>query len=416
MRSILTVVTILVLSTPTAGGGQSWQSHYERGDYEVAAALLHPLVFNPPAKPSDPPMPDPVAAETLARMYWDGRGVPQDRIVGCALIDVALALTMFRFPSADHPAVAAMQRLQTSTCDTLPPEERLEAVDMTLCPKFGPDRQVFDLDGGPSLEISRRGFRWDDQSPKQALPLAMPCLERVVLVRHSRVEPGSASDASPRHLIELYSWRPADGAWADRALMWTLMELVGRKIEMRDQRELAREPGPTWPKLEAPPRHTDVRFAMSADGDMSWRFNGTPVEGTLAALPERRPDEPDVLPALGTKGTGHVSVNIADRSGRPLENVRDPADGRRRIGRPPRMPMDGSRSEVSPPAGTTWWHPRRAWRRPRLGFSTSPNPAASPRTWCSSPMVPARQCRSDAVVTIQARSERWPLAPTSCST
>ena len=324
MRFIL-AITILVLSTPAVGSGQTWQEYYHRGEYERAAAVLHPLVFDSLMK-GDPPMPDPGAVETLARMYWEGQGVPQDRIVGCSLVDLAVSAAGFWVPSPvhpvvpEHPLLTGLNRLHASTCGTLPLDERKEAGQMIGCPKFGLDRQVFDLDGR-SLEISQRGWQWDADRSRPAEPLPVPCFERVALARHTRVDPvtGAASDIRPRHLIELLSWRLQGPG--QRALQWTLFEVVGSKIESRETQELAREPGPTWPRLEVPLDRADVRFEMSAEGEVRWRVTGTQLEGTLARLPETRPDVPDDLPALPRKGDAHVDVTVADRFGRPLENA-----------------------------------------------------------------------------------------------
>ena len=172
---------------------------------------------------------------------------------------------------------------------------------------------------------------------------------------------------------------------------WRLVEVLGTQVEWRESKELASEPGPTWPKLEAPPTHTDVRFAMSVDGDISWRFGADRLEGPLAALPERAPDGADVLPALGTKGTSHISVNIADRFGRPLENAEDRAEGRSRSGdgvgcrwtgrapRPSRRPVRCGGNRGGPGADCTASSRSHEFRR-RQG-----------RPWCSSPMAPHRQ-------------------------
>jgi hypothetical protein len=324
MRSIL-AITILVLSTPAIGNGQTWQEYYDRGQYESAAALLHPLVFDSLMK-GDPPMPHPGAVETLARMYWAGQGVPQDRIVGCSLVDLAVSATGFWIPTPvhpvvpEHPLLTGLNRLHASTCDTLPLDDRNEAGQMIGCPKFGPDRQVLDIDRR-ALEIDRRGFHFGGVMA----PRAMECFERLVLARQTRVDPaaGAASAVGPRYLVELFSWRLVQpGVFPQRALQWTLVEVLGSKIEWRESKELVREPGPTWLKLEAPPSFSDVRFAMSADGDITWRFNGSRIEGTLAALPERAPDGADDLPRLPSKGRSQVDVTVADHFGRPLEHAK----------------------------------------------------------------------------------------------
>ena len=118
--------------------------------------------------------------------------MPQDRIVGCSLVDLAVSAAGFWVPTPvgpmvpEHPLLTGLNRLHASTCETLPLDDRKEAGQMIGCPKFGPDRHVFELDGR-SLEIDRRGFLFGDRIARD---LALPCFERVVLARHTRAESG----------------------------------------------------------------------------------------------------------------------------------------------------------------------------------------------------------------------------------
>jgi hypothetical protein len=318
MRLPLAAIALFVIALQSGVAAQSWRELYERGDFEGAAAVLHALVLDP-ALSSDK-IADVDAIETLARMYWDGKGVLQDRIVGCSFVQLALAEAGFGAQEPGDPRYVRIEQLKSATCGTLPEDDRVEAVQMLGCPRYGFDRQVFALDGGRSVEISRRGIRIDDGARQQSTPLPTTCLERVAIVRHSAVDPpaGAQPDVVPRHFIELYSWRPVSLRSPQRVLQWKLGEIVGSEIEWREMKELGQQGGAVWKDQEVPTDLSDIRLEMSPIGEVRWHFNDRQLEGTLSALPEARPEEPDNLPQPSSNGTARVDAAVVDRFGAPL--------------------------------------------------------------------------------------------------
>ena len=286
----------------------------------MAAAVLHPLVLQSDASRNGG-MPDADPTELLARMYWDGVGVQQDRIIGCSLAMLASHAAVFLHQQPNDPVVGRTERLQTRLCGSLSEEDRLEAAQMMGCPRFGPEPRTFPLDGDLTVEISRRGIRVAPTT--QDHPLAAMCLERLALVRHTRVEPPADADAevAPRDLIELFSWLPAPPAsQPQRVLSWKVVEIVGGKPEWRDGRELGVQPGTTWLPVDVPIEDARVTFSMARDGQIAWSV-GAATTGVLPALPVVAPPDPPSVRGARTEGTARVAVTVLDRFGSPLADA-----------------------------------------------------------------------------------------------
>lgn len=310
-------LTILILALPLSSAGQTWRELYERGEHQMAAAVLHPLVLQPDVSRNGG-LPDVDPTESLARLYWDGIGVQQDRIIGCSLAVLASHAAMFQHHEPHHPVVDRAEALQTLMCGSLSKEDRREAAQMIACPKFGPEPRTFLLDGDLSVEISRRGIRVATAA-MQDHPLPAMCFERVALVRHTRVEPppDADSEVSPRHLIELFSWLPAlRTSQPQRVLNWKVLEIVRGKPEWREGRELGVHPGTTWFPVDVPTDDTRVGFSMARDGQIAWNL-GTATTGVLPALPVVAPPDPPSVRVAPT-GVARVAVTVLDRFGSPL--------------------------------------------------------------------------------------------------
>jgi hypothetical protein len=313
------VVTILLIGLPLPATSQTWRELYDRGEHAMAAAVLHPLVLLPdPSRNSG--LPDVEPTELLARLYWDGLGVQQDRIIGCSLAMLVSHSATFQHPEPNHPIVDRARRLQTHMCGSLSKEDRLEAGQMMGCPKFGPHPRTFLLDGELSVEISRSGIRINGAKTAD-YPLPAMCFERLALVRYTRVEPPADADLSPRHLIELFSWLPGPPASHPQlALTWKVLELVGDKVEWRDGREVGGQPGTTWVPADVPVEDTRVTFSMTIDGQIAWSF-GAGATGLVPALPVVAPPDPPSMRPVPTTGTARVAVTVLDRFGSPLADA-----------------------------------------------------------------------------------------------
>ena len=93
MRAAIALTILSVLGIRADAVAQPWREAYERGDVVRAMALLETLVFD---RPWTEMLPDEKAAEALAMIYTAGRGVPQDRILACSLLDLAARAAMAR--------------------------------------------------------------------------------------------------------------------------------------------------------------------------------------------------------------------------------------------------------------------------------------------------------------------------------
>lgn len=309
---------MLLASSPAAG--QSWHELYGRGEYGEAAALLHPLVLERPAHTGG--LPDAGAAAALARLYLDGAGVVPDHVIACSLAQLASLAAHSRYDHPDDPNVRRTRELESAACRALPDHDRDAAGQMIGCPVYGQDRHVFPLDAGASVAVSRRGIDVEHDGVQRHEPLPTVCFERFVSARHAVVDPapGAREPASTRHLIEVFSWVPAAAAQAgSRTLQWKLVEITGGTSRLRVMEPVARASGPTWMPAALPPDLLPARFEMSADGEITWRFDAARLAGIVEALPVEVPaDDGAVLPATGRAS---IEATVVDRAGSPLEGV-----------------------------------------------------------------------------------------------
>ena len=313
MRRVVPAI-VLLLATSDASAQTTWRDLYDRGDFGKAAAILHPLVLE-----IGPPVPDVDATAALSRLYLNGLGVPQDKILACSFAILAMSSAMFRHHLSTHPVVAGIERLEALTCAALSTEEREEAAQMTGCPKYGPAPHVFYFDVDYSAEISRRGIRIERGGKQRTEPvLTLGCFQRVALVRHARVYPTRPDDDVPtRDLLEVFTWLPAGSVTSgQQRLMWQLGEVLNESIEWRTVEMLGEYAGLPWTDTALPAHIGSAVFEMQSRGVVNWRLGGTERQGWLEALPELV--SADLLPPLPTVGTAHLDVSVSDRFGAPV--------------------------------------------------------------------------------------------------
>ena len=324
MRSAQLVrIGVLVLSfvtwLPAPVAAQSWRELQGRGDYVKAAELLHSVVLNG-LIPNAAPEID--ATEALARLYWDGNGVIQDRVVACSFVRLAAGRAGWVDPQ--NELSSRIDRIDSVMCGGLSHADRLEAEQMIGCPRYGFDPYLFTLPDRRTIEVTRRGIRVGRNESKQPEPLPVRCFERIALVRYADVDApgGSEEDVTSRHFLELYSWAPV-GAPAGqlRSLQWTLWEILGSKLESREHKELGTEARATWVPGDVPAEKSDLSMQMAPGGEVTWRFGRTELTGILDPLPEQPPVDRDDLPALPTTGNARIDVTVTDRFGAALEGA-----------------------------------------------------------------------------------------------
>src|SRR5688500_5255667 len=94
-----------ILVWASAGSAQSWRDSYDRGDYPTAAALLQTAVLEHPPNGASR-YPDVQDIQALARLYAEGRGVPQDALTACALSNLGSGAAVYRHGERDPRTVA----------------------------------------------------------------------------------------------------------------------------------------------------------------------------------------------------------------------------------------------------------------------------------------------------------------------
>jgi hypothetical protein len=271
----LLLIGQLITSAPDARG-PDWAAAYEKGDYGTASTLLHRLIM----ESDEPHLVDTFAFERLAAMYLKGQGVEADPIMACALLNHAYGAAMFTHHEGT-PITVRAERLRNEECGRLTHGERMEAVTLVGTLRVGPKPEVFHLDQGRWVEVSRRGVRIEDRGQSHDVDIPnMGWGTQIPLVRHTVVEPPIGSPGlRARHVLEFFEWcrgRPREGQ-PRRALMWTALEVNGSKLEGIAQDTLVEEPGSIWPAAGVPAGVLEgIAFEMTPSGAVRWRTGGRP--------------------------------------------------------------------------------------------------------------------------------------------
>lgn len=255
------------------------------------------------------------SAAALARLYVEGAGVEQDRIVGCSWAELARAEAAVQQKDTGD---GRFERLHAWACDSLGPEERQLAMEMVACPRYGPDPQSFVLDADRIADVGRRGvvIRRAAGERVEMLPV-FGCPSRVALVRHTALERPDDRFLRTRHFLEVFAWTAGS---ADRestqVLRWVLAEIEDDKFQVHTSEEIGEGRGGLWRPAPVPSWLADVGLNMTRDGAVRWRFAQLALSGEIDALPDIETLTPP--PALPTAGTARVVATVLDRAGAPL--------------------------------------------------------------------------------------------------
>jgi hypothetical protein len=314
MRAIL-AAALLMTGVASTAAGQTWSELQERGRHAEAAEALQALVLNALSSP-DMFFPDVEATISLARLYAEGRGVEQDRVVGCSFAELAYHAAAFRHPDPQHPAVHRVELARAAACDDLAPDDRQEAVQMMACPVYGPELQSFALDAHHVADVSRRGIVIRQAGAEQVEPLpAFGCPRRLALARHTVVPDGRTSSRD-RHFLEVFTWAPSADGRARQTLTWSLGEVLDGALKWHTMEPLGDRAGSPWSSEPLPVELTTVGFETVREGQVRWRFTGIELAGTIDPLPE--PEASELPPALPSTGSARVVVTSRDVHGAPL--------------------------------------------------------------------------------------------------
>ncbi len=313
------LAALFMLLSPAGAAAQSWLDAYNAGDYRTAAALLRPLVIEPPPEQM---FPDASAAEHLASMYAHGLGVKSDAVLACSLFQIAeLAAHAEGSVAQDVESYRreGARRAQFITrreahCDRLSETERADAGVLLGCFTDDFDPYHFELAGDHTVDVMRGGVRvrYGKTGSVQPLP-ANGCIADVPLVRYTRTE-GPPPTTASRHFIEVYSWSRVNRE-GRRALVWHLWEIVGGEVQGRAMETLATHAGTDWPPPALSFAVADVRLEMTAAGEVAWQFNGETNRHGVIGVIESPPRTRALPPIADSAGSGSVQIRAADHAG-----------------------------------------------------------------------------------------------------
>lgn len=274
----------LVAAAASAASAQPWRSAYDRQDYPTAAALLQAEVFEHPGQGAGR-YPDSHAVQTLAELYAEGRGVPQDSVTACALANLASGAAVYQHGEKD-PRTAAIGRQVEAYCVPLSVADRREAMDANRCLAQGPSPRVLVESPTRRIELTRSTLRVTERGREREYPLAplVRCAQQLADVRYARVAAPKGSRVGAREFVEVYAWHSTtNGGRRYRMLGWTAVELTPRAAVIRARTLLTRAEGSAWPAPPLPAEFTKpVKFAMQASGDVRWQMTGkTGLHGVI---------------------------------------------------------------------------------------------------------------------------------------
>ena len=269
------VVSGLILLCATAASAQTWQDAYARADYPAAAALLQAAVFEHSYGVSR--YPDVKAVQTLAQLYAEGRGVPQDAMTACALSSLGSGAAVYQHGERD-PRTVAIQRQVEAHCVPLTADERREAMQAEGCFQQALTPSVLFESPMRRIELGRSRLTVVDRGRERqfAMKPLVRCAQQVPVVRHVRVAAPRGSKLAARDFVEIYAWHSAerDGR-RTRTLEWSAVELTSQGAMLRARTVLERSEGSAWPARGVPEAFAaGATFAMNKSGDVRWQMAG----------------------------------------------------------------------------------------------------------------------------------------------
>lgn len=125
LMRLLFMASLLLLVGP-ATHAQDWREPYARGDYVRAADMLHERITG-----TDIATIEPRPLQQLAAMYAEGRGVPVDPVMACALAQFAEGQAMSIGGPGYLSETTRAAEIQKRYCTNLAAAERLEVLEST---------------------------------------------------------------------------------------------------------------------------------------------------------------------------------------------------------------------------------------------------------------------------------------------
>ena len=277
MRARTSAITGLIVVWAAAASAQPWREAYDRKDYPTAASLLQADVFEH-VPHGGSRYPDVQAIQTLARMYAEGRGIPQDGLMACALSNLGSGAAVYQYGDRDPRTLAIQSQVETH-CVPLSAAERREAMDAGGCFRQPPAPQVLLESPARSVELGRSRLTIVSRGDTQEYALAplIRCAQQVPLARYVRVPAPRGSRLGAREFVELYSWHSAtkEGQRV-RTLEWSVVELTPQAPMLRARTILERGEGSAWPARPVPPEFSSgATFSMHKSGGVRWKMSSS---------------------------------------------------------------------------------------------------------------------------------------------
>jgi len=292
MPLVCLLVVIGIWSLPVPAQAQAWADAYRAADYQRAADLLYPILFESmmPGAYDD----DPTPARHLAVLYARGLGVERDPIATCALAQTSGAAAHMSAPRYAHDIrgyeamLAESERFVVDVCGALSDEDRLTASRSIGCFAFGMPEQILTV-GRHSVSIGRKGVRLAGAdagtlAELQGCPLAIAHITTRTIGPPEDAAPG----VKPRHFIELFSWHLGQNPTNHTliyVLQWQPYEVSDAGIGLGGIAEVTTVVG--WPGFRLP---VDVAsgpvMQMIRSGHVRWRIDGDPPKRGWLMLSE----------------------------------------------------------------------------------------------------------------------------------
>jgi hypothetical protein len=211
-------------------------------------------------------------------MYAGGLGVPEDRVMACALFGLGTGAAAYQHGET-HAVPVTARRLLEEHCLRLSQDERRESMDLAGCFRDGPARQSLQLGRGHRVEVGRTALVVELNGRRRVHGLTglTGCVQQIPLVRVTSVAAPKGSNRRNRQFIEVFAWRSGmrDGR-AVRTLEWRALEVKGTNLIVAARAVLATAEGSAWPAPPVPEPVRSVRLRMLKSGQVRWQTAGQP--------------------------------------------------------------------------------------------------------------------------------------------
>ena len=249
---------------------------------------LHRAVFELPASRD---LPDGETVLALARLYLEGKGVPQEPVLNCTLVDLHARARLNEPRGFEGLRLQQMaDEMRSRYCDRLSEKEQEWALGMLGCTVFGLTRGTV-AQVGPTWWVeylAGKVFRVEFEGKPHEVILSGPDLlcpaSQVVLFRQTTLDTAGRAGRS-RSFLEIAAWRTGRYESAGKRIFtWHAYELNRGTLLFAAEEEMT-EPGSIWPT--PPSRGSDgAQFTALESGDVEYQITlDSPRRGRIGKSP-----------------------------------------------------------------------------------------------------------------------------------